>query len=114
MLGESEMGILYRSAIFTILLTTSSLAWSAGVVTSTVEFVQVNANDRAYIMFTTPPTSSPACATDPRMTIDLTGHAGRAAFNMALTAKASGKRLYAAGTGSCYSRYEQVNYMRLL
>jgi hypothetical protein len=35
-------------------------------------------------------------------------------YTMAITAKSSDKRLFAAGTGTCTSKYENVNYMRLL
>jgi hypothetical protein len=109
------MDLIRRSVALTILLTTFSTTLFAGSVTSTVNFVQVNTSqNRAYIRFTTNPSSQPSCATDPRMTVSLSTHGGRAVFNMALTAKASGKRLYAAGTGTCNSRYEQINYARLL
>jgi hypothetical protein len=108
------MKSLFKSAILAVIVTTPGLS-TAGAVTSTVAFVQTNiSTDRAYIKFTDNPIESPACATDPRMTIDLTTHAGRAMFTMAVTAKASNKRLYAAGTGSCISKYEKVSYMRLL
>jgi hypothetical protein len=97
-----------------ILLSGATVSSIAGTVTSTVNFVQVNVPNRAYIQFSTAPTGSPACATDPRMFIDLTTDAGKAMYSMALTAKASGKRLFAGGTSTCYSKFEQISYMRLL
>jgi hypothetical protein len=107
---------LFRNTLVGAALFVSGVVTSqaAGTVTSTVNFVQVNSNQRAYIMFTTSPTGRPSCATDPRMTIDLNTDPGKAMYNMALTAKASGKRLYAAGTSSCVSKFEKINYMRLL
>ncbi|MGD8909709.1 MAG: hypothetical protein PVI92_10215 [Chromatiales bacterium] len=108
------MKILCKSLLLVSLIAAPGLAWT-GTVTSTVNFVQVNRDtDRAYIKFTEAPTSSPDCATDVRMTIDLTTDVGRAMFTMAITAKASDRILYAAGTGTCTSKYENVNYMRLL
>ncbi len=103
----------FNLLIAAIMFTNSGLALS-GSVSATVSFVQVNSDNRAYIRFNAAPTSSPACATDPRMTVDLTTYSGRAMHNMSLTAKASGRTLYAAGTGTCHSRYEKVNYMRLM
>lgn len=102
------------AAIALLLSGTTMTCFAAGSVTSTVNFVQVNTPNRAYVRFNTEPSNRPACATDPRMFIDLTTDAGKAMYNMALTAKASGKRLFSAGTGSCYSKFEKINYMRLL
>ena len=105
----------YKTLLLSAVLITASSSLNAGSVTSTVNFVQINnSQNRAYVQFNTAPTAQPACATDARMTLDLTTYGGRAAFNLALTAKASGKRLYAAGTNSCFSRYEKINYLRLL
>jgi hypothetical protein len=110
------MDLIYKYAIFAILFASSSSAWSSGIVnSSTVSYVQVNSSqERAYIKFTSDPATPPSCATDPRMSIDLMTHAGRAMLSIALTAKASGKQLFAAGHGACFSNYEEIHYIRLL
>jgi len=103
-----------KFAAIALLLSGTAIPCFAATVTSTVNFVQVNVPNRAYVQFDTKPANPPACATDPRMFIDLTTDAGKAMYNMALTAKASGKRLFSAGTGTCSTTFEKVNYMRLL
>jgi hypothetical protein len=112
---EINMSKHIKSVAIGLLLSGSAMTcFAAGTVTSTVNFVQVNSPNRAYVQFNTAPSGSPACATDPRMHIDLTTDAGKAMYSMALTAKASGKQLFSAGMGTCYSKFEKVNYMRLL
>jgi hypothetical protein len=109
-----DMDLFRNTLVGAVLFVSGVVTSQAGTVTSTVSFVQVSTTQRAYIMFNTAPTGRPSCATDPRMTMDLTTDVGKAMYNMALTAKASGKRLFAAGTSTCVSKFEKINYMRLL
>jgi hypothetical protein len=89
--------------------------FAAGIVTSEVDFVQVGATEnRAVVQFVQPPSNSAACATDPRMAIVLDTQNGKAMYNMLLTAKASGKAVYASGSGSCHRNLEFISYLRLL
>jgi hypothetical protein len=109
------MDMLKKIVAIAFLFAGTTMVSFAGSATSTVNFLQVNiTTNRAYIQFNTAPANQPACATDPRMTIDLTTESGKALYNMALTAKAAGKRLFVAGTNTCVSKYEKVSYMRLL
>ncbi|MFL0811448.1 MAG: hypothetical protein K6L76_13600 [Agarilytica sp.] len=95
-----------------------SLSWGAGVTVSQIEFVQVNIDSGlsnvALVKFETPPANSADCATESRMLISLDTEAGKAAFSMALAAKASKSEVRAVGTNSCTNGIESLAYFRFL
>ena len=90
---------------------------SAGEFESAIEYVQVNTDLSAAIAsLSQNPANQPACATDSRMTVDLTTDSDKAIYSLLLTAKSTGGTVYGKGTDTCMhvSDMESVRYIRLL
>lgn len=68
-----------------------------------VEQVRVDRNGKGYVQFANNLIESrPSCSTHPKqLAFDVNTPAGQAIFSLALAAKASSKKIWAVGTGTC-------------
>jgi len=85
----------------------------------TVYQVRIDQNGMGYVHFTSALTGTPAaCASthSKQLSFDTNTAGGRAILSVALSAKMSGKKVYAKGTGSCegYSVVERwsIGYIK--
>ena len=88
--------------------------------TSRIVYVQANpgTSNREnifYIKLENPPTQA-GCASDAedRMVAPLNTERGRAAFEIAISAKANNRPIVIGGAGNCTDRYENIGYIRHL
>ncbi len=88
-----------------VLIFAGNTAHAEGIAnTLTVDNVRVDRSGVGYVRFTTPLISTPpACATTypNHLSFNTNTPGGQAILSIALTAKASGKRIYAKGAGTC-------------
>ena len=85
----------------------------------TVYQVRIDQSGRGYVWFSSALTGTPAsCGSSHpnQLSFDTNTNGGKAILSMALSAKMSGKRIYAQGTGTCegYNTVERwnVGYLR--
>ncbi len=80
-------------------------SYAAGIADNiTVYQVRIDQSGMGYIWFTSPLTGIPAsCASShpSQLSFDTNTAGGKAILSLALSAKVSGKRIYAKGTDSC-------------
>ncbi len=116
---EQYMKMIYKSLfiLFTLYIQAS---YAEGVADNlTVYQVRVDQSGMGYVHFSSALTGTPAtCASShpKQLAFDANTDGGKAILSMALSAKMSGKKIYASGTGSCegYNVVERWNtgYLR--
>ncbi len=100
-----------------ILVLSSALVKAEGVANLyEVDFVRVDKSGLGYVKFTTNLGGTPATCTtggyQSALSFDTNESGGKAILSTALAAKASGKKIFAVGTGLCanYGVIEQWNW----
>ncbi len=109
--------ILFKKSLVCCLVLFSFNSYSAGVAESaTVIDVRIDISGLGFIRFDKPLVGAPAACTNEghtsHLSFDVNTAPGKAIMSLALAAQASGKRVWAKGTGSCdgYNVVERWRY----
>jgi hypothetical protein len=114
------MLVKFRTLVGLLVTVWSVEALCAGVVTGNVEFLQAGlttgTDGHILVKIYQTPSNQPACATNPRFSVNPATDVGKALLALLLAAQASGKTVQIWGTGSCdqMAGFESLSYMRLL
>ncbi|WOI37718.1 hypothetical protein R1T43_01380 [Alteromonas sp. CI.11.F.A3] len=92
-----------RNLFILLLLVVSPYALAGKANTFKVDQVRVDRNGKGYVQFVNNLVeTSPSCSTHPKhLAFDVNAPGGQAIFSLALAAKASNKKIWAVGTGTC-------------
>lgn len=107
--------------LFLILAVIPGVSLAVGAVnTFEVDEIRVDASGKGFVKFTTDLVGTPAtCITSSytrNLAFDTNEPGGRSILSVVLTAKTSGKRIWARGTGTCsvYGSMESWNFGHLV
>lgn len=92
-----------KNLFILLLLVVSPYVLAGKANTFKVDQVRVDRNGKGYVQFVNNLVeTTPSCSTHPKqLAFDLNTPGGQAIFSLALAAKASDKKIWAVGTGTC-------------
>ncbi len=97
-----------------------SMIFAEGIAnTFSVDYVRISSDGRGFVFFTSDLDGTPPSCTETNyansLAFDTSTTGGKAIYALVLTAKASGKKVYAKGTGTCtvYTLAENWSWGRI-